>query len=160
MNAIELLETQHREVEKLFEDIRNADEVQQLVLAEGLAELLTIHATIEEQIFYPSVKNERTMPLLEDSVQEHLEVKRATQRLLESDPEEGQFMPLFEEIRRDVMDHVKVEENELFPAVREFCDDEMLDELGGRMAKLAADVMKEEDPVQRIPFETDTPAPI
>jgi hemerythrin superfamily protein len=160
VNAIDLLTRQHREVDQLFADIEKADEDQQIVLAESLAELLTVHTTIEERIFYPSVKNEQTMELLQDSVQEHLEAKRAAERLLELEPEEGQFMRIFKELKKGVEDHVGEEENDLFPLVRQFCDLERLEDLGRQMETLAAQVLEEKDPAGRIPFETDTPAPL
>src|SRR5688572_12667752 len=56
MDALKLLEQQHREVEELFESLEEAEgkEERQDLFAE-LADNLAAHATIEEKIFYPAV---------------------------------------------------------------------------------------------------------
>src|SRR5262249_48698545 len=54
MNAIELLETQHRDVDSMLALLETGDRNQKLF--DDLADLLAIHTNIEEQHFYPSVK--------------------------------------------------------------------------------------------------------
>lgn len=160
MNALDLLTRQHRDVERLFDKIERETESQQYILLETLADLLTVHTTIEEQIFYPAVKSFRTQSLLADSVQDHLEAKRLASTLLDSEPEEGVFADNFKRLRKSVLDHVRDEENSLFPLVRQECDTRTLERLGAQMKRLAERVMKEDVPSERIPSELDRPAPI
>ena len=57
MSAIDLLESQHREVEKLFQKIEKASKGEdKMRLFEEIADKLAIHAAIEEHHFYPAVK--------------------------------------------------------------------------------------------------------
>ena len=75
MNAIELLEQQHREVEELFEKFENAGERARKTkerLCREIADRLAMHAEIEEKLFYPESKQEDTEEILRESVEEHL----------------------------------------------------------------------------------------
>src|SRR5690348_7651469 len=92
MDAIQLLESQHREVEDLFEEIEGSDDNDEKTeLFEELADKLAIHATIEEHHFYPAVKDRRTKDILLESLEEHLAMKRILADLMETSPEEDEF---------------------------------------------------------------------
>ena len=59
MNAIDMLEQQHREVEELFEEFEGAGEGAKKTkerLCREIADALAIHAEIEEKLFYPEVE--------------------------------------------------------------------------------------------------------
>jgi len=65
MDAIQLLESQHREVEDLFEEIEGSDDNEdKMELFEELADKLAVHASIEEHHFYPGVKAKGTEEIL------------------------------------------------------------------------------------------------
>src|SRR5262245_1440598 len=81
MDAIELLEQQHRDVESLFERLGSGGRDKQ-ALFNQLADLLAIHAAIEERHFYPAVRARRTEDILLESLSEHLAIKRALADLL------------------------------------------------------------------------------
>src|SRR6266436_6580872 len=83
VDAIELLETQHQEVESLFEMIERAGEDEKQDLFEQLADALAVHTTIEEKHFYPATKSARTEELLQEAVEEHLSAKRLVADLME-----------------------------------------------------------------------------
>ena len=91
MNAIELLEQQHKQVKKLFEEIEEAESGEKEELFDEVADALAVHAAIEEQHFYPATKDARTEELLHEAVEEHLAAKRIIADLLEMDPEDPQF---------------------------------------------------------------------
>src|SRR5690242_16135469 len=92
MSAIDLLESQHREVEKLFAQIEKAkDSKRKLALFEQIADKLAIHAAIEEHHFYPAVKDKRTEDILLEAVQEHLGMKRVLADLLKTDVDDETF---------------------------------------------------------------------
>ena len=93
MNAIDLLESQHREVAKLFPRIEKAASpaAKEALFAE-IADKLAVHAAIEEHHFYPAVKAKRTEDILLEALEEHLGIKRVLADLLEteaSDPEDA-----------------------------------------------------------------------
>jgi hemerythrin superfamily protein len=151
MDAVDLLESQHREVEALFEQLREAESARQRgELFAELADQLAAHAKIEETIFYPKVCDEDTSELLHHAVEEHLSVKRVLAELLDMEPSDAAFMRKIDELEELVRDHVEDEEMELFPQVRE--SDIDLEALGRRMEKRFADLLAAE-PRSEVPNE-------
>ena len=88
MDAIEMLKTQHREVEALFEKYDekgdNAAKGKQQIF-EAIADALAMHAAIEEKHFYPAIKERRTEDILLEGLEEHLAIKRVIADLLKVD---------------------------------------------------------------------------
>ncbi len=155
MDAIRLLEDDHRMVEALFEDLcaaEDLDEREQLMLE--LADALALHAAIEEQIFYPACNNGETEERLRESLEEHLQVKRILADLLELDAHDEQFMAKINVLAEDVEHHVDGEEGELFPRARLLLGDDMLLALGNEMARRRAELEEQGNPRDSIPEET------
>jgi len=92
IDAVQFLEEQHRDVERLFKQLEKADEpsVKGEVFRE-IADKLAVHATIEERHFYPAVKAKRTEDILLESLEEHLGIKRVIADLLELRPDDETF---------------------------------------------------------------------
>ena len=92
MNAIELLKSQHRAVEKLFTQIDSAKTAaakQKLFVQ--IADSLAVHATIEEHQFYPTVRAKRTEDILLEALEEHVGIKRVLADLLETEAKDPTF---------------------------------------------------------------------
>jgi hemerythrin superfamily protein len=161
MNAIDLLESQHREVERLFADIEAAGEPQrkEQLFAE-LADALAIHTRIEELIFYPESKEARTEGLLREAVEEHLAVKRIISDILDIEATDPTFDAKCKVLKELVEHHVEEEEGQLFAQVRKLFDDARLEELGHELEAMAAEALEAEAPRMEIPRQTDAPAPI
>src|SRR6185436_1742807 len=70
MDAIEMLEEQHRDVEDLFEELESADAADKQDLFDELADQLAVHTLIEEMHFYPAVRAKRTSDILDESLEE------------------------------------------------------------------------------------------
>ena len=156
MDAVDLLESQHREVEALFGQLRETESAEERgELFAELADQLAAHAKIEETIFYPKVCDEDTSEILHHSVEEHLSVKRVLAELLEMEPDDAAFMGKIDELEELVRDHVEDEEMELFPQVRESEID--LVALARRMEKKFADLIAAE-PRSEVPNEIDKAA--
>ncbi len=163
MNAIDLLEQQHREVEELFEEFEDAGDGARKTkerLCREIADQLAIHAEIEEKIFYPESKQPDTEELLRESVEEHLAMKRTLADLIDSDVEDAQFDARMKVLQELVEHHAEEEEKELFPKVSKACSDEELDDMGSRMQKMAGDLEAEGEPSRNVPGQTERPAPI
>ncbi len=163
MNAIDLLEQQHREVEELFEEFEDAREGAVKTkerLCNEIADALAVHAEIEEKLFYPESKQENTEEILRESVEEHLSMKRILADLIESGPEDEQFDAKMKVLKEQVEHHVEEEEQELFPKVRKDLSKDELEDLGERMQSMADDLEAEGDPSRNIPGQTDAPADI
>jgi hemerythrin superfamily protein len=162
MNAIDLLEKQHREVEELFEEFEDAGENAKKTkerLCREISNQLAMHAEIEEKLFYPESKQENTEEILRESVEEHLSMKRVLADILEHGTDDEQFMARMKVLQEQVEHHVEEEEKELFPKVRKSCSKEELEDLGARMETLAEELL-EGEPAKDIPGQTDSPAPI
>jgi hypothetical protein len=158
MDAIEMLESQHRMVEELF--ARLAQPLPALERRRAFAELadtLVIHSTIEERHFYPAVKTSDTRALVERSVREHLEVARVLATLLASPPAEQDLPGELEELVRLTEEHVIEEEQELFPKVRKLLDREDLVALAQQMASTMVQLQREGEPRGHVDGETEAP---
>ncbi len=163
MNAIDLLEKQHREVEELFEEFEGAGQGAKKTrerLCQEISDQLAVHAEIEEKLFYPESKQADTEEILRESVEEHLAVKRVIAELLEGGVEDEQFDARMKVLQEQVEHHVEEEEQELFPKVRKSCSKEELEDLGNRMNALAQQLVEEGAPSSKIPDQTDRAAPI
>jgi hypothetical protein len=160
MNAIDLLESQHREVEALFERIRGAkDPDEKLMLFQELSDNLAAHAAIEESIFYPAAYAKKTRELLTEAVEEHLSIKRILADLLEMTPDHENFDAKVKVLCEQVEHHVEEEEKELLPAAKKELGKERLEALGKEM-KAAFEAEMKHEPSQAVPFETDEAAPL
>ncbi|HXA33354.1 MAG TPA: hemerythrin domain-containing protein [Acidimicrobiales bacterium] len=122
-DAITLLKDDHRSVEKLFKSFEQAGPKAlktKARLVEGIVRDLTVHASIEEQIFYPRVRQDAQD--LEADVLEALEEHHVAKWLLSEldglDPSAERFEAKVTVLIESVRHHVKEEERSLFPAVR------------------------------------------
>jgi len=154
MNAIELLEQQHNEVDELFEKLEAAPkgDAEKKELFGQIADGLAVHTEIEEKIFYPSVRRKATEELLEHSVEEHLEVKKLIAAIIDLEPEETDFDSKCAELKADVQAHVAEERSQLFPKVRDLFAAADLDDLGVQMEEMARDLQSGE-PLQGLAAE-------
>ena len=162
MNAIKLLEQQHREVEKLFEQFENASDrakKTKQAVAKKIMDALAAHATIEEKLFYPATKSARTEELLHEAVEEHLGAKRIIADLVEQDLDDDVFQAKVSVLQEQIEHHVEEEEKELFPKVRKLLDANALEELGAQMETMYKELMGS-DPRLQVPNETGEAAQI
>lgn len=131
MLATKLLEKQHREVEHLFEQLEK-DSGSAETLVNELANNLAAHMTIEQEFFYPAIKDvDREMVF--ESFEEHALAEIALKRLLAADSEAEEFKARVIALKELIEHHVKEEEEELFPKVEKALDEDKLKELGSQM---------------------------
>jgi hemerythrin superfamily protein len=139
-DAITALREDHRRVEKLFKEFEKLEKAdadagrKKKVVAEIVRELVE-HAWIEEQVFYPTVREE--VEDAEDTVLEGLEehhiVKWTLSELERMNGDEERFDAKVTVLIESVRHHVEEEEGEMFPKVREVIKRKALLELGERM---------------------------
>ena len=157
MDAISLLEGDHRDVERLFKRFENTSDralVERRRIVDEIIRALSVHAEIEETVFYPAVR--RAVPPSEEMVLESLEEHHVVKWVLSelegmpADAErfEAKVTVLIESVRH----HVQEEESDLFPKVRRALSRTALDDLGESLqrAKLVA-------PTRPHPRSPDTP---
>jgi hemerythrin superfamily protein len=158
MDAIEMLEEQHRDVEDLFEELESAEASDKQDLFDELADQLTVHATIEEQHFYPAVRAKRTEDILLESLQEHLSIKRLLADLLQLDPRNEEFDPKIKVLQEQVQHHVQEEEEELFPKARKVLDQKQLVAIAEDMIVMQEKLLDAGDPRERVRSQTEEAA--
>jgi hemerythrin superfamily protein len=85
-------------------------------LAETICDALEIHATLEEEIFYPVMRpRAKDQKVMEKSEPEHDEMRRVIAELRRADPATPRHDELVFELMRDVVHHVADEETVLLP---------------------------------------------
>jgi len=159
MDPIQLLVSEHRQMEKCLAEIMDADETARPKLFRAAADALTAHVTIEEKHFYPAVRARRTEDILLESLEEHLSLKRVLADLLEIDVSDPRWEAKMHVLKEQVEHHHKEEEKHLFPQVQKLFSSEELDALGDEMQReLAAERAKH--PAGRVREETRAAAPL
>jgi hemerythrin superfamily protein len=148
MDAITLLRDDHAKVRKLFREFEGASDESPATkrrIVDQIVEELTVHAFIEEQLFYPAVqrlenggKGEAPEDLVKEAQEEHAQVKRLLAELETMSAEDERFDAKVTVVIDDVSHHAEEEENEMFPKVRDLMGRNDLQDLGQRMAELKA----------------------
>ena len=135
-DAIALLKQDHRTVSALFEEFAKADEEEQSAIAQRVCQLLTVHATIEEELLYPAAKEafegeEEGEDLVNEAEVEHGSAKELIAKIEGMAGDDEHFKATVSVLGEYIKHHVKEEENELFPQLKK--TDVDLKELGGRL---------------------------
>ena len=154
--ALELLAADHRKVEYLFqqfEDEKEGDEGTKRALAQRICGELTAHAQLEEELFYPWLReNMDEMEKIEEAYVEHATAKDLIAQIKGSATVDDAFDARVKVLSEYIKHHVKEEENEIFAEVRGM--QEELDELGQEMAARKAELTEqlglEEDSVAQL----------
>jgi hemerythrin superfamily protein len=134
MDAIELLTRDHRHVEELFGQFRSGSDEERRSSAEGIVRELSIHAAIEEELFYPAVRKQMAAcrALVDHGLDEHQQAKEilaALDRMIDRSHTKA-FADMVELLEKTITDHVEEEEGELFPSVRDGFTRTALNDLG------------------------------
>lgn len=156
-DVLELLESQHKEVDLLFESIENKQGDRRALFTE-LADKLAAHATVEEKIFYPAVMAKDTQDLLQEAVQEHLSIKRVLADLITLSPSDDEFDSKLKVLKEQVTHHAhEEEEGKLFPKVRSLLTRDERAALGNEVLVMFEELMISH-PYKNVPSELDTAA--
>ena len=134
-DAIKLLRADHAEVKKLFAEYdklakAEADASEREALALDICNKLTVHAQIEEEIFYPACRDvlQDQDDLLDEATVEHASAKDLIAQLQSSSPDDDMYDAKVKVLGEYIDHHVKEEQNELFPKVRPKLDRKELGE--------------------------------
>lgn len=115
-------------------------------IVEAVCLALEVHAQIEEEIFYPALREVAPdNEALDKSVPEHGEIRRLIARLRAMRADDADYESTFHELMREVMHHVADEETILLPLAEHRLADR-LDELGVRMTKRRMELSKPKVP--------------
>ena len=133
-DAIAMLKADHAAVDKLFADYEKArSNSRKAILVEQICAALTVHARIEEEIFYPAVKAAlKDKVLVPEATVEHGSVKDLLAQIEGITPDGEMFDAKVKVLAEYVKHHVKEEHAQMFPKARKTTLDMVA--LGTRMA--------------------------
>jgi hemerythrin superfamily protein len=120
LDALALLKGDHQEVAALLEDFDEAEEDDKQDIAADICRALTVHAQIEEEIFYPAAREvlaDDDLELVNEADVEHGAVKQLIAQLEDLDGSDDHFDAMVTVLGEYVKHHVREEENELFPRI-------------------------------------------
>jgi len=143
LDALALLKADHDLVTDLFDKFGKArTDKQKDALAEQICSELTIHAEIEEEIFYPAVRDAiDDEDMMDEAEVEHASAKELIEQIEESHAGEDKFDAKVTVLGEYIRHHVKEEETEMFPKVRKADLD--LKALGAEIAARKAELESE-----------------
>jgi general stress protein YciG len=144
--ATDLLRNDHERVKSLFHEYDTAsdeDVEQKATIAQRAFTELEVHAKIEEEIFYPAVREqggEEGEELVDEGLAEHSAVKELIEELRSMSPEDEDYDDKFQDVIDNVLHHAEEEESEIFPLAEEHLRDD-LPTLGAQMAERKRQLM-------------------
>jgi hypothetical protein len=146
-DATALLERDHAEVKKLFKQYEKladaeADGGERQTLAQQICMMLTVHATIEEEIFYPAAREaEVDDDVLDEAEVEHASAKDLIAQIEAMSPDDELYDAKVTVLGEYIDHHVQEEEGEMFPKCRRAKMDlaALATELAERKAELMAE---------------------
>lgn len=144
-SAIELLKQDHAKVKELFERFEKTEDDAEKgeIVREAITEL-KIHAAIEEEIFYPALREVAEEDIMDEADEEHHVVKLLIAELEEMEPGDDHFDAKFTVLAENVRHHIKEEESEIFPKAKEAGADEMGEEMLARKQELQEELGEDE----------------
>ena len=144
MDAIELLTQDHQTVKELFEQYEGLSDrslVSKRKLALKICEELSKHAMVEEEIFYPAVRDasRSNEDLIDEAVVEHASAKELIAQIVAMAPGEDLYDAKVKVLSEQIDHHVLEEEGEIFPRARDAELDlqAMASQIAARKAEIA-----------------------
>ncbi|MFJ6838484.1 hemerythrin domain-containing protein [Streptomyces sp. NPDC091209] len=136
-NVIAELTTDHREVDELFGKIeaQPVGHEQRRKLADELTIELVRHSVAEEMHLYPAVRKyvDGGDDIADKEIADHSQVEQHLKDLEGLRADDPQFNDLVAKLKFEVAEHVRDEENRLFPLLEAACTPEALNELGDKV---------------------------
>jgi len=121
-DAIAMLVDDHKKVKALFaqfESLSDRSKVNKKKVSDQICRELTVHTTIEEQLFYPASRGPvKDGDMLDEAIVEHASAKDLIAEIRDMDPDDDLYDAKVKVLSEQIEHHVGEEENEMFPKVR------------------------------------------
>ncbi len=138
MDAIRLLTDDHDKMKQLLEQGDKTTErglKTRTDLLQRIKSELTVHEIIEEEIFYPALKEHpKAKELVLEAYEEHHVVDKVMAELEQTAVDDEVWGAKFTVMKENIEHHIEEEEGEMFPQARQVFDEEELQALGEQMA--------------------------
>jgi iron-sulfur cluster repair protein YtfE (RIC family) len=143
-DACTLLDTDHQKVERLFAEYQSAQNAsRKSQLAQEICMELSVHATIEEEIFYPAFRGAtRDDKLVGEAEEEHRQAKDLIAEIEDGD----QIEPLMAKLQKAIEHHVNDERTRMFPKARQAAGMDLI-ALGAHLQARKQELMANYQPV-------------
>lgn len=143
-DATTLLRADHKEVNDLFDEYETTNsQVKKKVIIAKICTALTVHAQIEEEIFYPAVKLAlKDKELIPEAAVEHATLKTLIAQIQDEEPDGEMFDAKVKVLSEYVKHHVKEEQTEIFPKAKETTKLN-LSELGAKLLQRKEELLAE-----------------
>lgn len=133
MNVIDLLSSDHAEVDELFRRYQLSEKPETIEeITRQIVHDLSVHAAVEEQFVYPLIRAKVAdgSDLADEAIDEHQEAKRLLADLEKQDAGSAEHRATMERLIEAIRHHVEEEEGEVFPELRSNVEESTLDKLG------------------------------
>jgi hemerythrin superfamily protein len=137
MDAIQMLKDDHEKVKKLLKELDStteSDASKRQQLFTQVKEELTVHEAIEEEIFYPALKEfQKAREIVLEAYEEHGVVDMVMTEIEQVPFDDETWAAKFTVMKENVEHHIEEEEKEMFKQARDAFEKQDLEELGERM---------------------------
>ena len=146
VTAIDLLKEDHDKVKKAFKEFEKMDRSDTETcrqLARSVCDDLRVHTMLEEEIFYPAVREAiEDEDIMNEAAVEHETAKTLIGQLENMEPDDPNYFATFTVLGEYVLHHVKEEEGEMFPQAKKAKELD-LQSLGEQMRARKEELMAE-----------------
>src|ERR1051325_2383805 len=146
-DALTLLKNDHNKMRKLLDELESTTERGVKTRSELFATIkgeLTVHETIEEEIFYPALlEKAKTHDITLEGYEEHHVVDLLMGELEDLDVTDETWGAKAKVMKEKIEHHIEEEEGDMFKKARQVYEEAELEELGGEMAERKAQLSRE-----------------
>ena len=137
MNALDMLKKDHEVVKGILDQLENTTQratKKRTELFAKLKEELSAHETIEEEIFYPALReHEEAREIVNAAYEEHQLVDYVLEDMSELSPDDEAWTAKLSVAKENIEHHIAEEEGEMFTRAREAFDKKQLEDLAVQM---------------------------
>lgn len=136
-HVIDTLHQAHEKVSELLEKLQGTtggSEKTRSSLCEQIKHELLAHTDFEEKVFYPAVReyNAEARKEVESALDEHDEVDQMLEEIEQLEPTSREFEETVAQLQRAILEHVRHEEEKIFPLAQQALDAAEAEEMSER----------------------------
>lgn len=142
MSITDIISMDHRKTDTLFMEIASTDDPQKLQEFFGqLYKDLSVHAEAEEQIVYPAVRS--YYGNTQELYSEQAEMKQMLAQIKALNPTSSDFKAQIKQLQTAVHDHVRQEENDMFPHIRRHLSEAQMEQMATQFKAAKSTIQQE-----------------